>query len=36
VLSKSGASLADLPVPDKQALGSALPEPQADIPVRTY
>lgn len=36
ILSKSGATLANLPVPEKAALSGAPPEPQADIPVRTY
>ena len=36
LISKSGASLSDLPVPEKAALGDARPAPQADIPVRTY
>jgi hypothetical protein len=36
VISKSGATLADLPVPEKAAFGDAQPAPQADIPVRTY
>jgi hypothetical protein len=36
IISKSGATLADLPVPEKAAFGDAQPAPQADIPVRTY
>ena len=36
VISKSGATLADLPVPEKAAFGDASPPPQADMPVRTY
>jgi hypothetical protein len=36
VFSKSGATLADLPVPEKDALGDAKPAILAQIPVREY
>ncbi len=36
VISKSGAALADLPVPEKATFGGVQPAPQADIPIRNY